>query len=70
MTRENPDGAVLVAGQSNTASAEAPPTTPLQPEARCLCGSPAADHVRLRYVLRAWVTHRWIFGFGALRGRL
>jgi hypothetical protein len=41
-----------------------------QPEARCLCGTPAIDHVPLRYVLRAWITHRLVFGFGVLRGRL
>lgn len=30
-----------------------------QPEARRLCGTPAIDHVPLRYVLRARITHRW-----------
>lgn len=29
------------------------------PEARCIqCGCPAADHVALRYPLRAWLLHR------------
>ncbi|BBU22177.1 hypothetical protein [Mycobacterium xenopi] len=29
------------------------------PEARCIvCGCPAADHVALRYPLRAWLRHK------------
>jgi hypothetical protein len=34
----------------------------IQPEGRCLRGTPAVDHVPLRYVVRAWITHRLTFG--------
>jgi hypothetical protein len=33
---------------------------PQHPEARCLiCGTPSVDHLPLRYVVRAWVWHRF-----------
>lgn len=29
------------------------------PEARCIvCGCPVADHIPLRYVVKAWIWHR------------